>query len=310
MRINWKQDDDAILAINRLGLTSEIKTVPVHQIDAKKSRHNHARAIAIINQNVDDYSDAMGRGDVFPMIVVARVDGGKQLLIAGGNHRYSAAVNNGVTELDGILVECDSRTFEVLCPALNLYVGQREDRAVRVTQAADAVIRLGITMKAAADDYRVPITAVTTAVAVKKVVIEASRMGVRADDITNGHLKLLPPIMTDAVLLPLAIDLCRTKLNCDEVRVLLKNARDLPTEADRVEAIKEAIQNAKRITVSGRISRQPVRAAVMRSLTTIETAMKKARTLCELQLTKQEASEVSIRLKTMAQSIFNMEAGG
>ena len=132
----------------------------------------------------------------------------------------------------------------------------------------------------------------------------------RADNITNGHLKLLPPIMNDTVLLPLAIELCRTKLNCDEVRHLLKNARDLPTEAARVTAIKEAIQNAKRITVSGRVPRQPVRAAVMRSITTIETAMKKARTLCEMQLTKQEASEVSIRLKAIAQSIFNMEVGG
>ena len=47
MRIQWKQDEDAILAINRLGLTAAKTTVLVHQIDEKKSRHNHARAIAI-----------------------------------------------------------------------------------------------------------------------------------------------------------------------------------------------------------------------------------------------------------------------
>ena len=148
MRIKWKNDEDAIVTVNRIGLKWSYATVPASNIDEKRSKHNHARKTAIIQQNVEDYADAMERGDVFPMIVVARIDGDKKLVIAGGNHRYQAAVKQGVTEFDAMVVECDAAMFSILCPALNLYVGQREDRNVRVEQAADAAIRLGITAKA------------------------------------------------------------------------------------------------------------------------------------------------------------------
>lgn len=310
MRINWKNDDDAIATIRKFGLVPERKVIYSSEIDVKKSRHNHARRTAIIEQNVDDYADAMAAGDVFPEIVVARIDGAKTLVIAGGNHRYAAAIKNDASELDVIFIECDARTFELLCPALNLYVGQREDRATRVQQAADASMRMGITIKQAAEEYRVPLQSVTNAVAIKKVVIEASKMGQRADDLAPGYLRNLAPIMTDATLLPLAIELCRTKINAEDVRVAVKQSRELPTEADRVQSLRKSIADAKRITVSGRIPKQPVRASLMRSVTSIETAIGKGDNLCALQVTKEEAVQITAKLRMFAHKLTSMLAGG
>lgn len=309
MRINWKNDEDAISTIRKFGLTPERKTIAVSEIDAKKSRHNHARRTAIIDQNVDDYADAMAAGDVFPEIVVARIDGAKTLVIAGGNHRYAAAIKNDATELDAIFIECDARTFELLCPALNLYCGQREDRTTRVQQAADASMRMGISIKQAAEEYRVPLHSVTNAVAVKKVIVEASKMGQRADDLAPCYLRNLAPIMTDATLLPLALELCRTKINAEDVRVAIKKSRELPTEADRIDAFRKSIADAKKITVSGRIPKQPVRASLMRSVTSIETAIGKGETLCALQVTKEEAVQIAAKLRMFAQKIASLWAG-
>jgi hypothetical protein len=304
MRIKWKNDDDAIVTVNRIGLKWSYATVQSSSIDEKRSKHNHARKTAIIPQNVDDYADAMERGDVFPMIVVARIDGDKKLVIAGGNHRYQAAIKQGSTEFDAMVVECDAAMFSILCPALNLYVGQREDRNVRVDQAADAVMRLGITCKSAADDYRVPANSVNHRVNEKRVAVAAAKMGIRVDHLQSGYLKLLTPIMTDAAMLPLAIELCNTKLGVDGVRESLKQARDLPLERDRMAAISQSISDAKRITVSGRVPKQPVRASIMRSLTTISAAVKKeGASLCSLQISNTEAMNIAMDLRETAKKL-------
>lgn len=307
MRITWKNDDDAIVTVNRMGLKWIYASVQSSSIDEKRSRHNHARKTAIIPDNVDDYADAMDRGDVFPMIVVARIDGDKKFVIAGGNHRYQAAIKNGVTEFDAMVVECDAAMFSLLCPALNLYVGQREDRDVRVDQAADAVMRLGITCKSAADDYRVPPASVNHRVNEKRVSVSAAKLGIRVDHLQSGYLKLLTPIMTDAALLPLAIDLCNTKLGVDGVRESLKQARELPLERDRVAAISQSISDAKRITVSGRVPKQPVRTSIMRSLTTISAAVKKeGASLCSLQISNTEAIEIAMTLEVTAMRLHKL----
>jgi hypothetical protein len=304
MRIKWKNDDDAIVTVNRMGLKWSHSIVQASSIDEKRSKHNHARKTAVIVQNVDDYADAMERGDVFPMIVVARIDGDKKLVIAGGNHRYLAAVKNGVSEFDAMVVECDATMFSILCPALNLYVGQREDRSVRVQQAADAVIRLGITAKSAAEDYRVPVSSVSHCINEKKVVVAAAKSGIRADHLPGGYLRVLAPIVTDGALLPLAIELCNTRISVEDVRVSLKMARELPLEKDRIAKMSEFISDAKKITVSGRVTKQPVRSSLMRSVTTIQTSvMKDECSLCCLQITKAEALHMSLELRAIAMKL-------
>ena len=308
MQITWKNDDDAIVTVNKMGLKWSYDIIRAVNIDEKRSKHNHARKTAIIPDNVDDYADAMDRGDVFPMIVVARIDGDEKLVIAGGNHRYQAAIKNGCTKFKTMVVECDAAMFSILCPALNLYVGQREDRSVRIDQAADAVIRLGITAKSAADDYRVPSDSVLHRIREKKVVIAAAKLGIRVDHLSTGHLKILSPIMTDAAMLPLAIELCNTRLRVEDVRESIKLARELPMEKERVAAMSQSIRDAKIITVSGRATAQPVRANVMRSLTIIKNnIMKDGASLCSLQLTTDEVATVKSQLRAIIERLSGIQ---
>lgn len=305
MRLEWETDENAMRTIRRTGLTWSPKTVSVTEIDVKTSRHNHARKQAIIEANVDDYADSMSQGDVFPKIVLARIDGSGKLLVAGGNHRLAAAIKIGVTEIDAMVVECEQAMFSLLCPALNLYVGQREDRSVRVLQAADAVARLGISHKQAAKEYRVPVSSVSIAVGESRVIVSAAKLGIKADALPTSYLRVITPVESDAALLPLAIELAKTKLNCEEVRVVISEARKLPTEADRVAMLKEKIQDAKRITLSGRIPTQPTRSKVMRCVTTLENTITTGMTLSNLQVTPKEAAEIAYKLKEMASSLLS-----
>lgn len=305
MRLNWKNDDDAISTINRMGIAWSIVTVPISAIDVKTSRHNHARKTAIITTNVDDYADAMDRGDVFPKIVIARVDGAHQWLVAGGNHRLAAAIKNGATEIDAIAVECDKGLFSLLCPALNLYVGQREDRSVRVSQAADAVMRLGITQKQAAEEYRVPAQSVSNAICEARAVVSAARLGIKADGLSPALLRSVAVVESDSVLLPLAIELARTKLGSDEVRSAVSEAKKLPTEADRVAMLKEKIQTAKKITLSGRVQTQATRSRIMRCVTILEKTAVENVALSQLQITMNEAAAIAVKLNAIVQHLKN-----
>jgi hypothetical protein len=241
----------------------------------------------------------MARGDVFPVIVVARIDGAIRLVIAGGNHRFKAACALGVKEFDVILVECDYAMFSLLCPALNLYVGQREDRSVRIQQAADAVRRLNITAKAAAEEYKVPVHAVSSAVSDRNVIHQAALSGVSVETLPSAYLRVLSPIIKDRAMLPLAAELCKTKKNSEDVRQILKDVRELPNEKERLDALQAIINDTKRVTVNGRAAKLPARAMLMRSVSTIENIIEDAEGLWTLQITETEAKEMYTKLKKL-----------
>jgi hypothetical protein len=172
-------------------------------------------------------------------------------------------------------------------------------------QAADAVARLGISHKQAAKEYRVPVSSVSIAVGESRVIVSAARLGIKADTLPASYLRVITPVESDATLLPLAIELARTKLNCEEVRAAISEARKLPTEADRVAMLKEKIQDAKRITLSGRIPTQPIRSKVMRCVTTLENTITTKVTLSSLQVTPKEASEIACKLKEMIANLLS-----
>jgi hypothetical protein len=171
-------------------------------------------------------------------------------------------------------------------------------------QAADAVARLGISHKQAAKEYRVPVSSVSIAVGESRVIVSAARLGIKADTLPASYLRVITPVESDATLLPLAIELARTKLNCEEVRAAISDARKLPTEADRVAMLKEKIQDAKRITLSGRIPTQPIRSKVMRCVTTLENTITTKVTLSSLQVTPKEASEIACKLREMIEILM------
>lgn len=307
MRVNWKMDEDAVKTIDRLGLTWEQTQVPAQAIDVMKSRLNHARVTAIIEQNVEDYREAMERGDIFPMIVAVRKGNGKYV-IAGGNHRHAAALEIGVTEFECIVSECGDREFELLCPALNMYVGQREDRTVRTRQAAEAVLRLGISITQAANDYQVTVKNMSNVVYELRAAIEVRKQGHNPGQMSAGHLRAIYPIIGDAVLFPLMCELSKTKIGKEEIREAIKEMKALPNEAARISAMTNRIRQARQITVGGRIIKTPTRNTINRSVSSLVANIKEGATECALQMTRDELRTVHQKLTNVVKVLAGIAA--
>ena len=84
----WKIDEAAEAELNGMGIKWRQVLIEHEHISVKDSRHNGARRHRLDESVVADYRECMERGDVFPMIVVCKIDGAKRYVIAGGKHRH------------------------------------------------------------------------------------------------------------------------------------------------------------------------------------------------------------------------------
>ena len=305
MYLKWRFDSDAAKVITSMGLSHETGIITAAVIDVTKSRHNHARAagMALINDNVEDYHDAMERGDEFPSIVVARIDDGAKYVIAGGNHRHAAAVKLGVSEFEAIIVRCTAMEFDLLCPKLNMYVGQMEGREARVEAAADRVVRMGITHKLAAQEFRVSVWQVGDAVRMRAGEAAAARLGHSITGTNAANVRLLSSIRENDNELNAAILFAKTNPTATEMADLIKDAKLLGTESERVACFEKATSARKKITASGRITKTPARSAVLRASKTLTNIACSGVSLCQLQMTKSEVKELVIALRD---AVFNL----
>ena len=305
MYLKWRFDSDAAKVITSMGLSHETGIITAAVIDVTKSRHNHARAagMALISNNVEDYHDAMERGDEFPSIVVARIDDGAKYVIAGGNHRHAAAVKLGVSEFEAIIVRCTAMEFDLLCPKLNMYVGQMEGRDARVEAAADRVVRMGITHKLAAQEFRVSVGQVGDAVRMRAGEAAAARLGHSITSMNAANVRLLSSIRENDNELNAAILYAKTNPTSTEMAHIIKTVKLLGTEGERVRAIENETAARKKVTANGRITKTPVRSSILRASKTLSNIASNGVTLCQLQMTQIEVEEMMIELARVLRAL-------
>ena len=292
--LKWELDNPAITVIDRLGLTKNIEEVPAAAIDVAKSRINKARPLPIDKDTVEDYAESMKRGDVFPCIVVRRT--GRKFVIAGGNHRHEAAKLLGEAVFTAIVVTCDDDEFDVLCKKLNLSVGRREPRSVRVDQAVELVNTRSMDIADAAREMEVPESSVAMKIRSQAVTQSLVSLGVY-EKIAPSHSAVMFQIRNDAALLPLAAELStKRKASTDELRSIIQAAKKLRTEKERVDLLRDEIQKRQVIKSSGQSLSRKVKTAIVRGVGILEAATNGKETLCQLQMSKNECLDAANRL--------------
>lgn len=310
MIVDWENDRGAAAVLAKMDLSWTQVVVAAKDIDVKLSRHNKARLSPLNNSTVEDYRDAMEAGDVFPCIVIARVNGAQKYVIAGGNHRHEAALMLNETEFFAMAVDCDDMQFDVLCRRLNLVVGQREDRSVRAEQAADLVSRRKMTVKDAAAQMGVLESAVSKVLCRRRSEEACVRFQVPVTGLDAGDFATLHAIKDDAVMLPLAAALLRMKMRDADVAKLITSAKSQPTEAKRKELLTQAVEQQKRVSRTGRNLSKPERTAIVKAITALETRINNPEaTLCSLQMTPQEALEYQNKLADVANRMASLIRG-
>jgi ParB-like chromosome segregation protein Spo0J len=154
----WMREPQAEAYLTEINVAwSYVRRVPVGLIDVGRSLRNNARiGLAVDQDYVTQYADAMRRGDTIPTMVAFMERDGTYTL-AGGNHRLPAAISAGRTHVDLYVVHCNDQAVRDMIPAnLNRWHGRAVAASERVEQALAWQQKYGRTTRQASLFFGIP----------------------------------------------------------------------------------------------------------------------------------------------------------
>lgn len=174
--------------------------MPVADFDIEKSRHNQARFEAVNQDTVEEYAEAVKRGDVFPAVIAYRPGPRARLVIIDGNHRLGAFYKAGkpidVYEVDR---NTDKRTIALMTFAFNTKHGKPTSEAERISQAKYLVDN-GSSIAHAAAAVSLPQNILKRALARSNADARADEVGIKRsewDSLSASSRGRLKDIFTD-----------------------------------------------------------------------------------------------------------------
>lgn len=222
---------------------SYLSGVNTNQFDIEQSQKNQARFEAINEQTVEEYTEAVNRGDKFPAVVAFRPRKNGRLVIIDGNHRLAAHDRAGAP-IDVYEVDPATRraTVQVMTYGLNTKHGRATSEAERTTQAI-WLIDNGASQEAAAAEMNVPLRLVKRALSRANADKRADEVGLdrREWDYLNQAVKArLLNITTDEGFREAARLAFRARLTSDEVFELVTNVNASRSATKQQQVVKAA----------------------------------------------------------------------
>ena len=307
--VNWQIDGAAVDELGGMGLKWNEEWITHEDINVGESRQNGARRHRLDESVVMDYRDCMERGDAFPMIVVCKVGGSAGYVIAGGNHRHAAFAGLSKSPFPTMCCNVSAVQFAILSRRLNRTNGKRETRADRIKQAAELVAVYGLTQQAAADAMDVSDTALGRELRsgkVRQAIVAAT--GDDCAEVANAVILAMWPFRNEHNVLKKLATLAKGGISRDELTSAIREARALPTEAQRVQALGEKCEQRKKASVGGRSVSLQIAQGFRRMVTQLENNIKKGET-CNMQMDRPELDAIAKRLAAMATAVRAMSAG-
>jgi len=228
----WMPDPKVEALLARLGVPWEIVTVNSNLIDDKASARNQARLNDVLDQErVEEYTEAMRRGDVFPALV-AHALGDGQFLLHGGNHRLAAAKRARRTSIMLYLIRTnDAGMRHLVTVLLNTLEGVRPPRADLIRQCLYAVDHFAYDLTQAAAQFGLPVSAVQTE---RRRTVTRGRLvavGAKVDAVPVRIMDAMHSIPNDVALREVAEIVVAASLPETEARDLIVQMREQRTEA-------------------------------------------------------------------------------
>lgn len=301
-KLNWTVDPSAEQVLSEFGVKFTTDAVAMSDIDWDASRSNHARILGkpIDEDLVDDYAQGFANGDEFPMPVVRKA--GKKYVIVGGNHRLSALERFGGTQFQAYVVNPDDKqTMDLLPRVLNRRGGRRTTKDEAFQHAMYAVKEYGMTIRQAAQLFGLSDKAVSAKIAFNETRSQLVGMGVpQAAALGDSAIKALNSLKdNDNVLQAAAQIVIKSKMTGDDAAVFAKEVKQARTENSKIAVVAEYEEKlgTRNGNPENKKTRKLVRVKFLRSLTTLESVVKKANTLARVQITEPtEQKNVSRRL--------------
>lgn len=297
--MNWVDDIGAEDVMRQLGLTWQVLTVPMKEIDTKASRTNFARAEKLNKDHAQSIAIAARNGNRIPRCVVrvkTTQSGKRVFVIASGNHRHESAVINGETEIACYVVACTDSEFEIFCKLANTTPGQGATKATRARQAAEAVVTKKMTEAQAATLFGVDKSTVNHH---KRLIIAKEKIAARVDKpirLAEDVAIAVAGMQADSVF-NAAVDYAAVATGKSiEAAKAIRDASQMP-EAEAVEFLR-SLQRQE--TANKRTVRSAARADFLGSITKIENTLRKHQTLDAADIPNEMKAEVKARCIAIA----------
>lgn len=179
---------------------SFVSGVSPSQFNVAESQHNQARFEPINQATVNEYTEAVKRGDAFPAVVAFRPTPRARYIIIDGNHRLSAHVAaEARLDVYEVSPKTDPRTIALMTFALNTRHGRPTSEQERLHQAL-YLIDNGSTIPAAAAAVNISVAALKRAVSKNNADRRADEVGLRRnewDSLSSTVKNRLTNITTD-----------------------------------------------------------------------------------------------------------------
>lgn len=296
MKANWVVDFGAEFTLRKLGIEFNRLTAKVMLIDRKASAENRAREMPLDTERVQLIKAAMDVGTPMPSIVLRQRRDGRYV-IAGGNHRFNAALALEDAELVAYVITCTDVEFETLCKQLNIVEGIGASLKERLAWAAKDVLREGITQVAAAERYNVHQKAVSNSLRLLKAQNRLDSIGGRGSMLKQAHVVAMGDLINNDNVLNAAIQFVSQGATKTEIAEVAQRARSYGTELEQVQCFTEAA------AVKAELAKKPVkrtkRSYFLAWVTTGEKITCKAKSLDELEILESEIPTVKERIQAL-----------
>lgn len=307
--VNWKIDEAAAAELNGMGIEWQEGWIEHEDIDVSDSRENGARSQRLDESVVVDYRECMERGDVFPMIVVCKINGRGKFVIAGGNHRHAALASVEKSTFPAMGCIVSAVQFAILCRRLNRANGKRETRADRVKHAAQLVAVYGLDQTTAAETMDIPRSTLGTELRATEVrQIIAGLTGDDCSEVPSSVLVTMNKHKSDHNVLRELARLAKVGVGLDEMRSVVRKLTELPTEAEKVETLSAMHEQRKKKTAKRGQDAMKIAASFRRVTTQLENIIRKGQT-CNMQMEAAELGAIAKRMAAMAEAVQAMAAG-
>lgn len=288
----WMADPKVEALLARLGVSWEWIMVSIDLIDATASRGNQARLNDIVDESrVEEYAEAMKRGDTFPGLVGHALGDGT-FFLNGGNHRLAAARRAQRSSVGVYLIRTnDAGMRHLVTVLLNTLEGVRPSRADLLAQCIYAIEHYGYESKAAALQFSLPLDSVQTE---RRRIVTRGRLakaGVGVDALSSRTLDAMHSVSNDVAFREAASVLTAAKLPDADARQFITEIREQRTEAGASAVAQQwRDRDSSKLARAGLLRRKPsgparARASLVGALNMALTLVRRRKTRAALGLT-------------------------
>lgn len=252
--------------LDDLGLLYEYAdSVNISDIDIKQSKVNQARIMEQVNEDiVSFYTASLQAGDIFPPIILVKIDGKYKFICADGNHRISSALKAGMNQwIHGayIVESCTDEQRRLLAYSVNLNHGLPASKNDRILHAMWLTEQYGTTIKDASEQMRVNKSAVQEAIRYKKAYARATLNGCEPKGINKSALLKINIIQDDKIYSEL-VSFFKKNPKLDKVQDVVNIVDNIISEGTyikQINAINELKDKFKKKGTVGDVVREKMR---------------------------------------------------